>query len=482
MLHGHAKIELTNVKTGEKKVIEHDNMLTNWIRDMFTPKGLSADSMVYAYMSEELATRSYDKESLFGGIVLFEDELSSDANDYSFPSGNKMIAHGCRSMYSGTDLTFGMFNSEQSSVSDTEMTSVWDFTQERGNGTISSLGLCNYYAGRVGAGQDNPDTNVYLLGRFLKVIHIGNNSGALEWKVAYTPWVSIADSAFYCLRGMASGVLTIAKVCFAVSEYDPIRQKIARQVSSYTIQDDMYTYDVSKEELITVNIASYISGNNIPASYAKDGVIYLTASGTWANGASKTFVKYTIATRQIATQSVTNNTGKTISMNAYVGSWAIFGDDMYFQTSDHMIVRINMTDNTDSGVMKDRRGTNIVTSGTVGNPMFVVAFGALHFSQTIGLATNCTLWTVEAKDRAVKRAIGGFGKSTTTNYSATNSVPATDDENYLVCISTNFSGQRVMTRHYNWLALSTKQNLDTPVTKTSDMTMRVTYTIREVGD
>ena len=28
MLHGHAKIELTNVKTGEKKIIEHDNMLT----------------------------------------------------------------------------------------------------------------------------------------------------------------------------------------------------------------------------------------------------------------------------------------------------------------------------------------------------------------------------------------------------------------------------------------------------------------------
>ena len=34
-LHGHAKIELTNVKTGEVQTIEHDNMFTNALNDMF---------------------------------------------------------------------------------------------------------------------------------------------------------------------------------------------------------------------------------------------------------------------------------------------------------------------------------------------------------------------------------------------------------------------------------------------------------------
>ena len=35
MIKGHTKIELTNVKTGQKKVIEDTNMVTNGMAKMF---------------------------------------------------------------------------------------------------------------------------------------------------------------------------------------------------------------------------------------------------------------------------------------------------------------------------------------------------------------------------------------------------------------------------------------------------------------
>ena len=37
MLKGKAKIELTNVKTGEKEIHESENMITNFFNDLFTP-------------------------------------------------------------------------------------------------------------------------------------------------------------------------------------------------------------------------------------------------------------------------------------------------------------------------------------------------------------------------------------------------------------------------------------------------------------
>jgi hypothetical protein len=55
----------------------------------------------------------------------------------------------------------------------------------------------------------------------------------------------------------------------------------------------------------------------------------------------------------------------------------------------------------------------------------------------------------------------------------------TDFTGISMFVYNDYSGQRYLTVMYNWLALSTKQNLDSAVTKTSDMTMRLTYTIRE---
>jgi hypothetical protein len=122
-------------------------------------------------------TQEFTKEKLFRGVILFEDEVTNNADDYCFPAANKMIAHGDDQAYSGSDLTRGSFNTELSSSSKTEMVSVWDWTQERGNGTISALGLCNRWSGGIGSGQATPDENLYYFPLFCIPLFVGNQSG-----------------------------------------------------------------------------------------------------------------------------------------------------------------------------------------------------------------------------------------------------------------------------------------------------------------
>lgn len=477
MLHGHAKIELTNVKTGEKKIIEHDNMLTGWIRDMFTPHGVEGHNLAQAQLNAtNQTTQEFTKEKLFRGVILFEDEVTNNAEDYCFPGSNKMTAHGDDQAYSGSDLTRGSFNSELSSSSETEMVSVWDWTQERGNGTISALGLCNRWAGGVGTGQATPDENMYSFPLFCVPLFSGNQSGATEMKIQNAVWMSYTDSILYILRSMASGVLTIAKKYLPVSKYDAVMQKVTaggRQGYSY--------YDASKEAVFTVDISAYITGNTLPAFTAKDGVIYMLPTGNWSSG-SKTLVKYDIAAGTVTTQTVTNNTGKTLYVNNTPGSWGIFGNELYFQTTDNLFAYINLQDNTDCGIVKDLAGNNVTYNGSGGATRMFAAFENFYFSYaTLQTYNNNPIWTIKAKGRAAKTGAGGFNKPTSysSNLNAVVGLPGSDRKQFFDFIYNDYSSNRWMIEAYNWLALSTKQNLDSAVTKTSDMTMRVTYTIRE---
>ena len=477
MLHGHAKIELTNVKTGEKKIIEHDNMLTGWIRDMFTPHGVEGHNLSQAQINaSSQTTLEYTKEKLFRGVILFEDELSNSADDYCFPTGNKMAAHGDDQAYSGSDLTRGSFNAELSSSSATELVSVWDWTQERGNGTISALGLCNRWAGGIGSGQTTPDENLYFFPLFCLPMFSGANSGTNEMKIQNAVWMSHTDSILYILRSMAAGVLTIVKKYIPISKFDALMQKViagGRQGTSH--------YDASKETEFTVDISAYITGNTLPAFTAKDGVIYMLPTGNWSSG-SKTLVKYDIATGTVTTQTVTNNTGKTLYVNNTPGSWGIFGTELYFQTTDSLLAYINLQDNTDCGIVKDRAGSNVAYSGSGGGSRIFSAYENFYFSyQAANQTSNNPIWKVYAKGRAEKTGAGGFNRPTSysSNLNSFAAFPGTDRKQFFYFAYNDFSGNRWLIEAYNWLALSTKQNLDSAVTKTSDMTMRVTYTIRE---
>ena len=166
-MKGHATIELTNVKTGEIKVIEEDNIVTDYLPKLLTPHYPfsctwldSTDFGVTGHVPTDRnpwITPFHD----FGGLIIFKEKLEENAANYR-PTGT-MVAHACLDTYTGTDLTRGSFNNNLSSYkisyfSDATEPSyvklVWDFGLEQGNGTIGTVCLCNHNDGKIGLGHD----------------------------------------------------------------------------------------------------------------------------------------------------------------------------------------------------------------------------------------------------------------------------------------------------------------------------------------
>ena len=153
-LKGTTKIELTNVKTGEKEIIEKDNLVTNAVA--------SALENPFAWQLKTYYGSSYFAgnmlplcPNLFGGILLYEDAIPEDANQLYAQSDNVLVGYSSRTVNSGTDQLRGSMNQTESGVLDTNdgYRFVFDFETSQANGTISAVGLTSKWGGIAGNGS-----------------------------------------------------------------------------------------------------------------------------------------------------------------------------------------------------------------------------------------------------------------------------------------------------------------------------------------
>lgn len=470
MLKGHAKIELTNVKTGEKKVIEHDNMLTNYYRDLFTPRGIAGRNIVHTGIA-------WNKQQMFGGILLFENSLDNNADNYKFPHDNKMVARGSNIAYSGVDTTIGSFNEAESSFSVDSATLVWDWTQERGNGTISALGLTSAEGGLIGAGRDiEGDTaDASILAPNTHRINETANIGGTQYPSPV--YIDKTNNKMYAVI-YNNNALTVREYQFVDNGIDLL--------TILTVNSNYLYQDISKYKETVVSMTSYNLGSN-PVSFCYEGKLYITTATTaWGSG-SKTFVRYDFATGTIDTVSISNNTGESIYMTSFgtnrTAVFAIYNGYLYGATTANHIVYIGLADNTDCGLVKDGNGETIVrTTSTNIYSMFAVVWGELFFNASTiwasgkGDANQKKMYVLDSKNVARRRNLAPFLMG---NYDLFANIDGYNDS--AVAIYAN-QGTGAPIRTFNLMCLATKNNLDTPVTKTADMTMRVTYTIREVSE
>lgn len=146
-LKGTATIELTNAD-GSKKEYRHDNMITNAPASMLTSRRGEM-----APLFKIVSNGANYMQAMFGGILLFNDTLNSDANDFFLPS-LKVTGYASQDAYAGLDAARGSFNSLESGLQkDGSYRFVWDFATSQANGTIKSLGLCPDMMGKIGLSQ-----------------------------------------------------------------------------------------------------------------------------------------------------------------------------------------------------------------------------------------------------------------------------------------------------------------------------------------
>lgn len=156
-LKGHTKIELTNVKTGEKKTYEKDNFVTNLFRDAMQPAGTYGD--LRKYFANNRKTAQEALLDMTRGIVLFDSALPADPDEYTLPAGVNMVGRGTDAAYNGNDTTLGSYNASESVIdndgSNVGYRFVWDFSTQQANGVIKSICLTPTDTANIGFGKGN---------------------------------------------------------------------------------------------------------------------------------------------------------------------------------------------------------------------------------------------------------------------------------------------------------------------------------------
>lgn len=171
MLKGHATIELTDVETGEKQVIDHDNLVTKGLEHFLQHKFLGVKNILlcdeinvnyigYTFKSSRNLEFSIRKK-LFNGLFLFEDTQEENENNYIINTANRIIGKGGTTAYTGGDTLRGSFSAVDSGEQeDGSMKYVWDFNPSQANGKISSLSLVPNLFSTLGYGtkiKDGPE-------------------------------------------------------------------------------------------------------------------------------------------------------------------------------------------------------------------------------------------------------------------------------------------------------------------------------------
>lgn len=599
-MKGHAKIELTNVKTGEVQVIEDDNIVTNLLRDMYQMKCLqirdtfahTIDATLTNYDSEN-NNRSHTPYTEYGGLIMFKEQLEADPDKYYPEEQATMVAHASDDTYSGVDLTRGSFNSNLSSynINEGKVTLVWDFNMEQGNGTIGTVCLCNHVDGKIGYGSKYTAENTnnakapfyhhsnrqtYPNRALACVSHTHNfpvDSAYTYLGIApiVTPvyldyennrlifmYLGLLDSeyVFFSADIDASSVNPLTVKAYGSAEYttDGFQRDYLNNVISHTVPvnrvvksaysaasyphgsnrcnpsisktktmaglDFKGNFWYSNEVVINDGYAGEYS-DNIGASYPKTDYAWC-----WRNNTEKVFNKLDLSTMEVTEYKVTNATGHDICRNGgYVSSYCFLSDlcviDNYMFIRDNTrLLAINLENNSDVHEVTWEDGTpvSLYASSYEDKPgvfcneqrssndylynygWAVNVFGnALIFNVSGGFYPVENSWTdsymcivrttdfVAQKLSAVRKA--GFSITNSSgdrNRGSTVAVPVghnlvmspgqSNGSNWTTT-SKYVAGYAGIFHAYNPMGLITINTLAEPVTKTADMTMRITYTL-----
>lgn len=468
MIHGHSKIELTNVNTGEVQIIEHDNLVTNYLRDVLTPVNALGDSVAAAINSGD---SPLDISKLAGGLIAFEDTLDNSPDNYAYPLDNDMTAHAGNDVYSGTDLTRGSFNSGESSVTSNSATFVWDFNQSQGNGTISSVGLTTIWGGIAGSGNpektDTVAANNPQIIRFIRNIipSLPNNQYA---------YFDDQNESLYQVS-WSTPDLTITKYHFPILKNVDIFKAKYRYDREITTGVELNNYYFDSSSVVSPHSTGY----QISGVVDSNGKYYFTTSTSWNSGTSKTIDEIDLATGTITQLSITNNTGVNLSgtsQTPLAADWTVYNGILYGHTSDGKWVYINLSDDTDCGVIKTDDGNDFVLNEW----MICNYFGRLYIGNaawsTSSGKTQVAIVYEKGKVRFMDACMRVY-QGSSPSYRSMNSNTNQSSKHYSYLGEVYNSNAPLISIIFNPLCLVTKNNLSAPVTKTSEMTMRVTYTL-----
>lgn len=188
---GKSIIELTNVNTGETRKYEDKNMITNAVQERLT-------AWLAFFPREAVQSKAFPLYAeMFGGILLYDKPLEENPNNYDLPdlSVSRLVGHAGKFVTNGDNKMRGSRNTTESGfINDKKgYKYVYDFATDEANGQISALSLTHEIMGYYGnyiSWADLISTNTYdgtFPTRLYDTGYYGNN----------TPFLISKDTKFY---------------------------------------------------------------------------------------------------------------------------------------------------------------------------------------------------------------------------------------------------------------------------------------------
>ena len=145
-LHGHTRIELTDVATGAVEVVEKDNIITNAVAQIFNGYGGSLDKAMLLWRGDSsYSTAPKDLVSLFyGGLLLYDEALGADGDTLFAPVTAGVVGTAMSGLVNSTKNTVrGSANLTETNIDPAGgvVTYVYEFATNQGNGVIKSVCL-----------------------------------------------------------------------------------------------------------------------------------------------------------------------------------------------------------------------------------------------------------------------------------------------------------------------------------------------------
>lgn len=470
---------------------EKHNLVTNFFTEYFKPLGTTRD---YPY--------NYNIENMVGGILLMEDAIAESASTVLLPAGNKMIGNACIGKVNGSGTAVSELGSCNTANTgwqengDYKMTYEW--TPSQANGQISALCLTSKGCGY--AGEGNSASNNYIIDsayNFYSIPYGANHNRSLGSNNSYfgaSPAFSDnynyiidyrqfnADATYNIAR---TGKLWIKKQYFPKTAIDFYK---GRTTEVTEISETQYN--------IPNNIASdFITNSSFRGVYLK----YVTRDDTYTHfcAASKYYsgIMLTSADPYIYTfhfnRSTETLTAEKVAVDSDVMS-EILGQGTQAEifvtcnSSTIVLCRYALTGNADNVIYFIDIATGNVTRKVFHLPRNInsgysyIYVDSVHLHYTnvwylrlqFEVYTSPYTYTLLKVDNVRKTAeitnayIGNDGTDNPYQY-----IGVGDVSEYPLAYCKGNSYMR------NPKYIATIYNLEEPVTKTSNLSMQITYTL-----
>lgn len=485
-LNGSATIELTNAD-GSKEVYKHDNMITNAVQDLcMSQRGEMATILKIVNNGDSYA------QALFGGLLLFDETLNSDPADYFLPTV-KCTGYASQDAYAGLDTCRGSFNASEGGLqADGSYKFVWDFSTSQANGTIKSLALCPNMMGRIGL--TNSQVKSEKKDFFMKRTSVApfDSDGKMlasdvvidEYPASNMYIVGVIDDIAYAVSTdntgyQGSGVSNTLSIKNNGGILKLFRFKLG--ADSIALSDkvcmasyiDTISVQLPQEFFNSLSFTTY--GTYIAFNYDKDNNKFIVFPCKMKSDlAPRGTIKYCEIdmTNNYATTvfTFTNNTTDSIPANGIMGEYNIWINKDYIvsvgkhEANDYRIYVTKRSDNTQvKEVQRDDGTTYSLVSYSLSpiswknNILFARVFPS---SSSANIFVVIDLSTGKMKDTNVQNITNKW------NFDIGN-------QSVFGMTGGSLTYQPVV----NPFILCTKNNLDSPVTKTASQTMKITYTL-----